>query len=128
VCEQVPKEWQECLRRKEYWVSLKTSDRLDALKRATAATQDKRWEITTVRQRLSNIRQTITKLTDVQRLALGREAYMVMASDPTDYLEQYKNSKYNTLTEFIAVTEAALDNVIETLKVSNDHHPIVKLM
>ncbi len=71
---QVPKKWQKRLHRKEYWVSLGTSDRLEALKKATLATQEKRWEITTVNQRLSNLRKKITHLTEEQRAALRREA------------------------------------------------------
>ena len=125
---QVPKKWQKRLHRKEHWVSLGTSDRLEALKKATLATQEKRWEITTVYQCLSTLRKTITHLTEEQRVALRREAYAVMISDPVDYIEEYRVSKFKTMAKFTSVKEAALDAVIEKLKVSKGHMPIVKLM
>ena len=72
---QVPKEMQSKLRRKEYWVSLQTSDRTEALQRATAATQKKRREISSVYRRLAEIKETIHELTPDQQTSLGREAY-----------------------------------------------------
>ncbi|WP_445327166.1 DUF6538 domain-containing protein [Yoonia sp. GPGPB17] len=72
---QVPKSMQAKLKRKEYWVSLKTSDRSEALQRATFATQKKRREIAAVFRRLSDIRRTLHELTPDQQTALGREAY-----------------------------------------------------
>jgi len=63
---QVPKSMQAKLGRKEYWVSLKTSDRSEALQRATSATQEKRREIEVGFQRLSDIRLTINELSSDQ--------------------------------------------------------------
>jgi hypothetical protein len=53
---QVPKEWQNEFRKKEYWISLKTSDRQEALGRATEATEKKRWELITVHRKMNNLR------------------------------------------------------------------------
>ena len=63
---QVPKSMQERLLRKEYWVSLKTSDRAEALQRATAVTQKKRREVSSVFRRLVEIRETLEELTPDQ--------------------------------------------------------------
>ena len=63
---QVPKSMQVKLRRKENWVSLKTSDRSEALQRAAVATQKKRREIAAVFRSLSDIRQCLTSAPMVQ--------------------------------------------------------------
>ena len=72
---QVPLAMQERLRRKEYWVSLKTSDRSKALQQATEATQEKRRSINAVYRRLEVVRETIHELTDTQVSALAGEEY-----------------------------------------------------
>ena len=66
---QVPKDWQTEFRKKEYWISLKTSDRQEALGRATEVTEKKRWELITVHRKMNNLRQVLTELTDQQRSA-----------------------------------------------------------
>jgi adenine-specific DNA-methyltransferase len=50
---QVPTSMQDRLERKEFWVSLKTSDRSVAVGRAATATQKKRWEIGSTFRQLS---------------------------------------------------------------------------
>ena len=91
---QVPKEMQGKLRRKEYWVSLQTSDRTEALQRATAATQKKRREIATVFRRLSDIRLTIYELSPDQQVALGREAYARHIAVRDDLISEFEASHF----------------------------------
>ena len=72
---QVPKAMQKRLRKREYWISLKTSDRQEAMMLAPSVVAEKRAVINMVYNRLEGIRQTITEFTDEQREALFREAY-----------------------------------------------------
>ena len=64
---QVPKAMQNRLGRKEYWVSLKTSDRQEAMMIAPSVVAEKRTLINMVYNRLEGIRQTISEFTEEQR-------------------------------------------------------------
>ncbi len=72
---QAPKAWQNEFCKKEYWISLKTSDRQEALGRATETTEKKRWELITVHRKMNNLRQVLSEPTNQQRSALAVEAY-----------------------------------------------------
>ncbi len=61
---QVSKDWQTEFRNKEYWISLKTSDRQEALGRATEVTKKKRWELITVHRKMNNLRQGLTEFAE----------------------------------------------------------------
>lgn len=124
---QVPIKMQHRLKKKEYWVSLRTSDRAMALRVAAAVTQEKRFLIENVYRRLSNLKETITELTEEQLLALGREAYERLAEPARDYVGELEASKYDTLKAFSAAKEEALDGAIEKLRVSRGDHPTINI-
>lgn len=118
---------QERLKKKEHWVSLGTSDRAEALRVATTVTQEKRFQIENVYRRLSDIRETITELNEEQLLALGREAFERFMASSSDYLSEYKASKYKSLAAFRLDKEAALDGAIEKLRIRHDNHPMINI-
>lgn len=120
---QVPKSMQKRLMRKEYWVSLKTSDKSEALQRATAATQQKRWEINAVYRRLEDIRETISELTEDQLIALGREEYALHVQCQSDLIEDQKNSGM-TWDKFVDARAASIKGVVAKLRSSNNSIPM----
>lgn len=81
---QVPKEFQKKLKRKEFWVSLKTSERSVALHRATAATQQKRKEIVAAARQLGEVGGIHSELEVDQQLACGRKAHTAPTNASTD--------------------------------------------
>ncbi|MEP1612175.1 MAG: DUF6538 domain-containing protein [Roseobacter sp.] len=120
---QVPKSMQKGLRRKEHWVSLKTSDRAEALQRATATTQKKRREINAVYRRLEDIRETITELTEEQLVALGREEYDRHVQGQSDLIEDQKQSGLSW-GEFVDTRAAAIKGAVAQLRANKDSIPM----
>lgn len=112
---QVPKSMQKRLKRKEYWVSLKTSDRAEALQRATAATQQKRRDIGVLFRRMEDVRTTITELTDEQVTALRREEFAYHCSDPLDLHADQKQSGL-AWQEYIDTRSEAVKGVVAELR------------
>lgn len=125
---QVPKSMQVKLRRKEYWVSLKTSDRSEALQRATAATQKKRREIAAVFRRLSEIRQTLRELTPDQQTALGREAYAIHVTKRADRIAEFEASSFETLKDFTEARAETVDDLIARLRLARADMPHIRIM
>lgn len=125
---QVPVKMHKRLRKKEYWVSLRTTDRAEALRIATTVTQEKRYQIENVYRRLSDIRKTLTELTEGQVLALGREAFEGCMASQGNILDKYKASKYKSIKEFGVANEAALDGAIEELRMHQGNHPMINIM
>ncbi|MEP3946653.1 site-specific integrase [Ascidiaceihabitans sp.] len=125
---QVPKSMQERLKRKEYWVSLRTSDRAEALQHATAATQKKRREISAVYRRLSAIKETFYELDADQQLALGREAYATHVSGNADLIAEFKASNFETLKAFTEARSDTVDDVIARLRLARSDTPHIRIM
>ncbi|NOX41110.1 MAG: hypothetical protein GXP05_11520 [Alphaproteobacteria bacterium] len=72
---QVPKELQASLGKKEYWISLGTSDRDVAIKRAFDSVKKKRNEIDLELRRSRKEYRLVSDLSDEEVVALGREIY-----------------------------------------------------
>ncbi len=125
---QVPKEMQGKLRRKEYWVSLQTSDRTEALQRATAATQRKRREISSVYRRLAEIKETIHELTSDQQTALGREAYARHVERRVDVIAQFEASQFTKLQDFTEAFAQSVDEIVALLRQARSDTPHMRIM
>jgi hypothetical protein len=125
---QVPVSMQERLKRKEYWVSLGTPDKSEALQRATAVTQQKRREIAMVFRRLSDLRETITELTPDQKLALGREAYARHVEVGDDLIVEYEKSGVATLQEFAENRAAVIENLVAVIRTARSDTPHLRIM
>ena len=125
---QVPKAMQKRLRKKEYWISLKTSDRQEAMMLAPSVVAEKRTVINMVYNRLEGIRQTITEFTDEQREALFREAYSEHVASSSDLLSEYENSRFESLVEFANHREATVEDMIARLRVSQGNYPAINVM
>lgn len=125
---QVPKAMQERLRRKEYWVSLRTSDRAEALQHATAATQKKRREISAMYRRLSDIKETIIELDADQQIALGREAYAKHIHRGADLIEEFEASNFDTLKAFTEARAETVDDLVARLRLSRSDTPHIRIM
>ncbi len=123
---QVPKSMQKRLKRKEHWVSLKTSSKAEALQRATAATQQKRREINAVYRRLEDIRETITELTEEQLIALGREEYARHLQAQSDLINDQKQSGLSW-AEFVDTRAAAIKGVVAELRANHDTIPMTEI-
>ena len=123
---QVPKSMQKRLRRKEHWVSLKTSDRSEALQRATAATQQKRREINAVYRRLEDIRETINELTQEQLISLGREEYARCMQDQSNLIEEQKQSGLSW-NDFVDTRSAAIKGVVAELRGNDNDIPMTRV-
>jgi len=125
---QVPKSMQERLKRKEYWVSLRTSDRAEALQHATAATQKKRREISAVYRRLSAIKETFHELDADQQLALGREAYATHVRGGADLIAEFEASSFDTLKAFTAARSETVDDLVARLRLARSDTPHIRVM
>lgn len=125
---QVPKSMQERLRRKEYWVSLRTSDRAEALQHATAATQKKRREISAVYRRLSAIKETFHELDADQQLALGREAYATHVRGGADLIAEFETSNFDTLKAFTEARSETVDDLVVRLRLERSDTPQIRIM
>ncbi len=125
---QVPKSMQERLRRKEYWVSLRTSDRAEALRYATTATQKKRREISAVYRRLSAIKETIHELDEDQQLSLGREAYATHVRGGADLIAEFEASNFDTLKDFTEARAETVDDLVGRLRLARSDTPHIRVM
>lgn len=125
---QVPKSMQERLQRKEYWVSLRTSDRAEALQYATAATQKKRREISAVYRRLSAIKETFHELDADQQLALGREAYATHVRGGADLIAEFEASSFDTLKAFTEARTETVDDLVSRLRLARSDTPHIRVM
>lgn len=125
---QVPKSMQERLRRKEYWVSLRTSNRAEALQHATAATQKKRREISAVYRRLSAIKETFHELDSDQQIALGREAYATHVRGGADLIAEFEASSFDTLKAFTEARSETVDDLVARLRLARSDTPHIRVM
>ena len=125
---QVPKSMQERLKRKEYWVSLRTPDRAEALQHATAATQKKRREISAVYRRLSAIKETFHELDADQQIALGREAYATNVRGSADLIAEFEASSFDTLKAFTEARAETVDDLVARLHVARSDTPHIRIM
>ncbi len=123
---QVPKSMQKRLRRKEHWVSLKTSNRSEALQRATAATQQKRREINAVFRGLEDMRETIHELTEEQLISLGREEYARCMQDQSNLIEEQKQSGLSW-NDFVDTRSAAIKGVVAQLRGNDNDIPMTRI-
>ena len=122
---QVPKLMQKRLKRKEYWVSLNTSEKSEALQRATAKTQEKRREINAVYRRLEEIRETISELTDEQVTALMREEYSLNRIDPDALIVEQQSSglSWDDFVDKIASRNKA---IVASLRAEGYNNPALR--
>jgi integrase len=125
---QVPKSMQERLQRKEYWVSLRTSDRAEALQHATATTQKKRREISAVYRRLSSIKETFHELDADQQLALGREAYATHVRGGADLIAEFEASSFDTLRAFTDARSETVDDLVVRLRLAQSDTTHIRVM
>ena len=125
---QVPKSMQERLKRKEYWVSLRTSDRAEALQHATAATQKKRRDISAVYRRLSAIKETLHELDVDQQIALGREAYAIHVRNGADLVAEFERSNFDTMRAFTEARAVDVDDAIARLRLARSDTPHIRIM
>lgn len=125
---QVPKSMQDRLKRKEYWVSLRTSDRAEALQHATAATQKKRREISAVYRRLSAIKETFLELDADQQVALGREAYATHVRGGADLIAEFEASSFDTLKAFTDARSETVDDLVAKLRLARSDSPHIRVM
>lgn len=125
---QVPKAMQKRLGRREYWISLKTSDRQEALMLAPSVVAEKRTIINMVYNRLEGIRQTIDEFTDDQREALFREAYARQVTGNSDLINDYERSSFKSLKAFTDHRESTAEETIARLRLSRGDEPTIKVM
>ena len=125
---QVPKSMQERLKRKEYGISLRTSDQAEALQHATAATQKKRREVSAVYRRLSAIKETFHELDADQQIALGREAYATHVRGGADLIAEFESSSFDTLKEFTEARSEAVDNLVTRLRLARSDTPDIRII
>jgi hypothetical protein len=123
---QVAKSMQKRLKRKEYWVSLNTSEKSEALQRATAKTQEKRREINAVYRRLEEIRETITELTEEQVTALMREEYSLNRIDPDALIVEQQSSglSWDDFVDKIASRNKA---IVASLRAEGYNNPALRI-
>ena len=72
---QVPKDLQDHIGRREFWIKLGTEDRYDATSRALNIIRDKRNEFEQARRRVNGDYRIAAELTSDEVAALGREVY-----------------------------------------------------
>ena len=125
---QVPKSMQERLKRKEYWVSLRTSDPAEALQHTAATTQKKRREISAVYRRLSAIKETFRELDADQQLALGREAYATHVRGGADLIAGFEASSFDTLKAFTEARTETVDDLVLRLRLARSDTPHIRVM
>lgn len=125
---QVPKAMQKRLRKREYWISLKTSDRQEAIMLAPSVVAEKRTEMNMVYNRLEGIRQSISEFTEEQRQALFREAYADHVASGPDLMSDFEKSHFGTLVEFANHREATIEDLIDRLRISRGDYPAITVM
>lgn len=115
---QVPKGMQDKLRRKEYWISLKTSDRQEAMRVASHVVDAKRMEITRDFNRKMAIRRTMKEFTEEEFDALFRDAYSYQVTPGLDLVPLFEKSPFDSYIEFADHREKQLEETIARLRVS----------
>ena len=125
---QVPSAMQETLQRKEHWISLKTSDRQQAMRVAASVVEKKRAEISGVYNRLMAIRTTVSEFSPEQYLALYREAYEEQVAIQVDLIAEYQSSRFKSLAEFSDAYGQALDGLIIQLRACRGERPEINIM
>lgn len=118
---QVPKAMQAKLEKKEYWISLKTSDRQEALKIAPDVVRNKRMGFTLEYNRCMAIRRTMTEFTQEQYNELFRDAYAYEATPGLDLIPLFEASPFETFLEFAEHRERQLEETVARLRVSRGH-------
>jgi integrase len=115
------------LRKKEYWVSLKTSDRSEALRLAGVATEQKRQDISMMFHRLEGFATTITEMTTDLRLALKSDAFREFLSGNSDLVAEFKASGSKTVSAFVAARKSTIQELIVRLRSENFANEHIKL-
>lgn len=116
---QVPKAMQDRLGRKEYWISLKTTDRLEALRLAPLVVEQKRTEITVEFNRRMSIRRMMKAFTEEEFESLFRDAYAYQVTPGLDLIPLFEASPFNSYIEFADHREKQLEETIARLRVSH---------
>lgn len=125
---QVPIHMQSALKRKEKWVSLRTSDRNKAIQSAAIRAAEQRWEDERVYRMKIGLRYPIERFDEQQLLALGREAYDLSLGDEEDSQAKFQASGQETYAEFVQVQRKAVENLSNILHSSGGHHPLIDMM
>lgn len=125
---QVPKGMQKRLGKKEYWKSLRTSDRQEALRVAPSVVADARAIMNATFSKAEGIRTTITEFAQDHGQALFREAYANHVRGGSDLISEYESSAFRSLKEFADHREAVVVEMIARLRVERGVNPSIKIM
>lgn len=115
---QVPKDMQEALRKREYWISLGTTDKLEAFQLAPDEVNKKRREITLRYNKAVGKRRPMLEFSEDQHLALFRECYAVQLGAHADPVELFQSSSATSFAEFLDQYEAVTTDTPETFTTS----------
>mgnify|MGYP005994048813 CR=1 FL=1 len=113
---QVPKAMQAKLGKKEYWISLRTTDRLEALKIAPDVVRNKRTEINQEYNRHMATKRTMAEFNQEQHDALFRDAYAYEATPGLDLIPLFEASPFETFLEFAEHRERQLEETVARLR------------
>jgi len=119
---------QEALRKKEYWISLGTTEKLEAFQLAPDLVNKKRREISLRYNKAVGTRRPMMEFSEDQRLALFRECYAVQLGAHADPVELFQSSSATSFAEFLDQYEAATENLIAILTTTRGEHPRISQM
>ncbi len=98
--------------RKEYWISLKTSDRVEAMEIAPDVVRKKRMEIVRDFNRKMEIRREMSHFTEEQYIALFRDEYDYRARQDGDLITLFEISPFDDFVEYIKDREIRVERAI----------------
>jgi integrase len=107
---------QSILKRREYWVSLKTEDRQHAIQIAPDAVRKKRGEIKRDFKQKTQHYTPVQSFTEEERLSLSREAYQSQINPEESLVLLFEISGFNSLEGFLLFREQQLTASIQELK------------
>ncbi len=125
---QVPGSMQARLLKKEYWISLGTTDRQEALRIAPGIVAEKRDLMNRVYNRSEGYRKTVTEFIDEQRQSVFRDAYHRKINGGSDIIEMFEDSKFKTLPEFLSNREKSFEHYVSRLKQNRGDVPEINLL
>ncbi|MBL4644827.1 MAG: hypothetical protein COA52_09925 [Hyphomicrobiales bacterium] len=119
---------QATLKRKEKWVSLKTTDKGEAIRKAAEATAEQRSLDEEVCRRMHDIRTPIYRFEPDQLLALGREVYDTCLKNRKTPQQTFRDSGFKDWKEFIRMHNLAAQNMSDILLSSHGYHHTIELV
>ena len=124
---QVPKDMQGKIGRKEYWISLKTSDRIEAMEIVPEVVRKKRMEITRDFNRRMEIRREMSRFTEEQYVALFRDEYDFRARQDGDLITRFEISPFDDFVEFTRDTEIRVEKAIAVVQARRGETAVIDL-